>query len=68
MNKKLSQLKHECFRQEACKCVSALRNQEIITDPALKAKIIDAELHKDLLDENLQCLPNRCQECTNLLC
>ena len=66
MEKKLTKLR-ECFNQASCKCCLN-QAQELENDPIMKAQILDAEVHKDLLDEDFQCAPENCWECSNILC
>lgn len=80
MDKKLSQLR-DCFCKESCKiAVMHGRIQQhwndaekvntgiLDNDLKLKGRILEAEIHKDLLDPDFQCSRDHCWECTNTLC
>ena len=64
-------LSHLCnnFCKEHCKAkICHCHEVPTTTDAMTKARIIDAEAHKDLLDEDAQCSPDKCWECNNTLC
>ena len=71
MEQKRSKLR-DCFRPNSCKCFACDNNKDLITDPLEKASILDAEVHKDLLNNETQpvqdCNRENCWECTNTLC
>ena len=67
MKHKLTKLCNR-FCKESCKVTENSHNENLINDQIIKARIIEAEAHKELLDENLQCSPDKCWECSNVLC
>lgn len=65
-NKKLSQLR-ECFNKQSCKC-TVCHCHENVDDKELKGRILEAELHKELLSDVQPCSQEHCHDCNNTLC
>lgn len=65
MKQKKHHIPDEQFNRMSCKiAINGNTNDDIIK----KGRVLEAELHKELLDEDFKCCPEHCRDCTSILC
>lgn len=65
MEQKLTTVQKERFNQEHCK----IRQNQKSKDKQLKrARDLEYAAHQELLDDEMICSREHCQECNNVLC
>lgn len=62
---KLAHPREGQFNPDHCKVNT---NEKTVDDSMQKGRILEAELHKELLDDELICNREHCQGCPSLLC